>query len=163
MVQLLATVKQQSSTFLSFVFIRLFELSIFAHGCTPGNFFQHPFFRRCVLAAIGYISAMKDARIALKVEKSLKDELDQVTVELGINEASLVRSCVTALCDYWRTHREVTIPLTLVPASRLAELEDLWKRVHKLDFSDPPAADPTKIYQTPKPKKKKPDPRLNEK
>lgn len=67
----------------------------------------------------------KESRISVKVEESLKAELEGATARLGVNEASVVRACVAAFLDYVKHNDEITLPFTLVPRRKLAEMEKI--------------------------------------
>lgn len=65
----------------------------------------------------------KESRISVKVDSDLKSRLESVSSETMIGEASLVRACVVALCDYWESNKELTIPFAVVPQNYLDELK----------------------------------------
>ena len=65
---------------------------------------------------------IKESRISVKVEPALKTRLEGVVESTGIGEASLVRACVVALCDYIEANKEVTIPFAVLPKRELDRL-----------------------------------------
>lgn len=71
---------------------------------------------------------MKDERIAIKVESELKRRLEKVAEQSSITEPSLVRACVTAICEYWETHGELTVPFSVIPSKRLLDFENAFDK-----------------------------------
>lgn len=63
----------------------------------------------------------------MKVEPDLKARLEAAVENTGIGEASLVRACVVALCDYIEANREVTIPFAVLPKHQLDMLRKAAK------------------------------------
>ena len=61
----------------------------------------------------------KETRINVRASEELKDRLKRASEATGINETNLVISCVEALLDYIETHGELTMPLAVLPKSKL--------------------------------------------
>lgn len=55
----------------------------------------------------------KEPRISVRVTAALKQRIEAVTQRTGVDETTLVRACLDALCDHVERHGKVTFPLAL--------------------------------------------------
>lgn len=55
----------------------------------------------------------KEPRISVRVEQALKDRMDAITARTGINEATLVKNCIEALCDHVERTGQISFPLAI--------------------------------------------------
>lgn len=64
----------------------------------------------------------KEARISVRVDPALKARIDSVCQQTGVDEPTLVRNCVEALCDYVEETGSVTFPLKVAPKKSVASV-----------------------------------------
>jgi len=55
----------------------------------------------------------KEPRISVRVTAALKERIEKVTQRTGVDETTLVRACLEALCDHVERNGKVTFPLAL--------------------------------------------------
>lgn len=53
----------------------------------------------------------KEPRISVRVDASLKSRLEAVVKETGIDEATIVRNCIEALCEHVERVGTLTFPI----------------------------------------------------
>lgn len=77
----------------------------------------------------------KDARIAVRVDPALKTRIAQIVERTGIDEATLIRNCIEALCGHVERTGQISFPLSVnsAPVSTTGETRYppsnlLWKR-----------------------------------
>lgn len=79
----------------------------------------------------------KGFRISARVDKVLKERMQQIEKERGIPEAELVRECVKALCEFYEKNGYLVFPLCMSPKGLHIskdsigqnELEDSQKKI----------------------------------
>ena len=54
-----------------------------------------------------------ETRISVRVNPLLKNRIETVTQRTGVDEATLVRACLEALCDHVERHGKISFPLAL--------------------------------------------------
>ncbi len=59
------------------------------------------------------VMTAKDARIAVRVDPELKARIAQIVERTGIDEATLVRNCIEALCAHVERAGQISFPLTV--------------------------------------------------
>ena len=59
------------------------------------------------------VMTAKDARIAVRVDPELKARIAQIVERTGIDEATLVRNCIEALCAHVERTGQISFPLTV--------------------------------------------------
>jgi len=55
----------------------------------------------------------KEPRISVRVNPELKARIDEITARTGIDEATLVRNCIAALCAHVERTGQISFPLTV--------------------------------------------------
>lgn len=60
----------------------------------------------------GFVKA-KEPRISVRVDSSLKQRIESAVQRTGVDEATMVRNCIEALCDHIERHGHITFPLSL--------------------------------------------------
>lgn len=60
----------------------------------------------------------KEPRISVRVDAQLKSRIEAVVAGTGIDEATLVRNCLEALCDYVEQTGSITFPLQVTPREK---------------------------------------------
>lgn len=73
----------------------MFFLTIFHHWVTLANM------------------SAKEPRISVRVEAALKLRIDAITARTGIDEATLVRNCIEALCAHVERTGRISFPLSI--------------------------------------------------
>ena len=89
------------------------------------------------LGDIGYMKA-KDARISVRVDPALKDRIDAVCQQTGVDEPTLVRNCVEALCDYVEETGSITFPLKISP-KKSAGIAGALPATDRVNLNEKPA------------------------
>ena len=56
---------------------------------------------------------LKEPRISVRINSALKVRLEAVTKHTGIDEATIVRNCVEAICDHFEETGQITFPLAV--------------------------------------------------
>lgn len=54
----------------------------------------------------------KEPRISVRVNPELKARINEITARTGIDEATLVRNCIEALCAHVERTGQISFPLT---------------------------------------------------
>lgn len=62
-----------------------------------------------------YDAPMKDHRLALRIEGSLKKRLDVVSHLTGLKMSVIIMAVIDAICQYVETHGTITFPLEIKP------------------------------------------------
>jgi predicted DNA-binding protein len=57
----------------------------------------------------------KEPRISVRVAAELKSRIEAITAKTGLDEASLVRNCIEALCDHVEKTGQISFPLEVGP------------------------------------------------
>lgn len=55
----------------------------------------------------------KEPRISVRVDGDLKQRIETVCAQTGLDEAQLVRNCIIALCDSVEKNGSITFPLEI--------------------------------------------------
>ena len=54
-----------------------------------------------------------ETRISVRVNPRLKNRIETVTQRTGVDEATLVRACLEALCDHVERHGQISFPISI--------------------------------------------------
>ena len=55
----------------------------------------------------------KEPRISVRVNADLKQRIESITERTGVDEATLVRNCLEALCDHVERHGQISFPMSI--------------------------------------------------
>lgn len=74
---------------------------------------------------MGDVVAMsaKEPRISVRVDQDLKARIDAITARTGIDEATLVRNCIEALCAHVERTGQISFPLAVNAAPPTATVQ----------------------------------------
>lgn len=64
--------------------------------------------------------SVKEPRISVRVDVTMKARIDAITARTGIDEATLVRNCIEALCTHVERTGQISFPLTIALAPTAA-------------------------------------------
>lgn len=62
----------------------------------------------------------KEPRISVRVDAAMKARIDAITERTGIDEATLVRNCLEALCAHVERTGQISFPLAINTSPPLA-------------------------------------------
>ena len=74
----------------------------------------------------------KEPRLSVRVDSELKQRVERVARATGVDEATLVRNCIEALCAHVERAGQLVFPIQVGPATEETAGSDAAKLARKL-------------------------------